>query len=135
LKESIFAPRVTPRQINPVQDIAVAPDIGPADGVPGGTGTGGVPGGWSEAAPAPAPPSPPAVRKAAPGPVRVGGVVIESNLIHRVQPLYPPLARSSRVQGTVEFTAVISKQGTIENLRIFLAASRLPRPGKNWKSG
>jgi protein TonB len=35
-----------------------------------------------------------------------------------VQPVYPALAISTRVQGIVEFTAVISKQGTIEHLQL-----------------
>jgi protein TonB len=52
------------------------------------------------------------------GPVRIGGGVSEANLVHRVQPLYPPLARTTHVEGTVEFTATISKQGTIENLQL-----------------
>jgi periplasmic protein TonB len=38
--------------------------------------------------------------------------------IHKVQPAYPALARSARVQGIVVLQAIISKQGTIENLRI-----------------
>jgi protein TonB len=40
----------------------------------------------------------------------------EGNLIYRVQPIYPTLARQARIQGTVELRAVISKAGTIENL-------------------
>ena len=40
----------------------------------------------------------------------------EGNLIHRVQPSYPPLARQARVHGAVELRAIISKAGTIENL-------------------
>jgi protein TonB len=50
--------------------------------------------------------------------VRVGGQVAEANLIRRVQPVYPALAKSARVSGTVEFTAVISKEGNIENLQL-----------------
>lgn len=42
----------------------------------------------------------------------------EGDLIHKVQPTYPALARSARIQGVVMLQAVISKQGTIENLRI-----------------
>ncbi len=38
-------------------------------------------------------------------------------LIRRVQPSYPSLARSARVQGAVVLAAIISKAGTIENLR------------------
>ena len=40
----------------------------------------------------------------------------EGNIIYRVQPSYPPLARLARVQGAVELRAIISKAGTIENL-------------------
>ena len=57
-------------------------------------------------------------KKTADGRVRIGGGVSEANVIHRVQPLYPPLARSTHVEGTVEFTATISKEGTIENLQL-----------------
>jgi protein TonB len=38
--------------------------------------------------------------------------------MRQVQPKYPPLAKSARVQGRVEFTATISKDGTIENLQL-----------------
>lgn len=41
---------------------------------------------------------------------------MEGNLIRRVQPEYPPLARQARIQGVVVLQAVISKDGTIENL-------------------
>jgi periplasmic protein TonB len=57
-------------------------------------------------------------KKAVTRPVRIGKGVSEANLVHRVQPLYPPLARATRVEGMVEFTAMISKQGTIENLQL-----------------
>ncbi len=40
------------------------------------------------------------------------------DLIRKVQPAYPPLARSARIQGAVVLQAVISKQGTIENLLV-----------------
>ncbi len=42
----------------------------------------------------------------------------EGNLIYRVQPNYPPLARQARVQGVVQLRAIISKSGTIENLAV-----------------
>ncbi len=50
--------------------------------------------------------------------VRVGSVVSEANLVHKVQPIYPPLARTARVSGTVEFSATISREGVIENLQL-----------------
>jgi periplasmic protein TonB len=55
-----------------------------------------------------------------PQPVPVKPLVVshwaEGNIIYRVQPSYPPLARQARVQGTVGLRAIISKSGTIENL-------------------
>jgi protein TonB len=55
-----------------------------------------------------------------PRPVAVKPLVVshlsEANLLHKVQPIYPPIARQARVQGAVELRAIISKNGTIENL-------------------
>lgn len=42
----------------------------------------------------------------------------EGNLVHRVQPNYPPLARQARIEGPVQLRAVISRTGTIENLAL-----------------
>jgi protein TonB len=44
--------------------------------------------------------------------------VSQGLLIKKVQPNYPPLARHARIQGTVLLQAEISKDGTIENLRL-----------------
>jgi protein TonB len=56
---------------------------------------------------------PPAVTR----PVRLSHMSA-GDLIHKVQPAYPPLARTARIQGVVVLQAVISKQGTIENLSV-----------------
>jgi protein TonB len=40
------------------------------------------------------------------------------SLIYQVHPVYPPLARAARVEGPVVLAALISKDGTIENLRV-----------------
>jgi periplasmic protein TonB len=42
----------------------------------------------------------------------------EGDLVHKTLPAYPSLARAARLQGQVVLQAVISKQGTIENLRV-----------------
>ena len=42
----------------------------------------------------------------------------EGNLIYRVQPVYPALARQARIQGAVQLRAIISKAGTIEHLTL-----------------
>jgi protein TonB len=44
--------------------------------------------------------------------------VNEGDLVRKVLPTYPSLARSARIQGSVVLQAVISKQGLIENLRV-----------------
>jgi protein TonB len=40
------------------------------------------------------------------------------SLIKRVQPAYPPIAKLTRIQGTVVLQAVISREGTIESLHV-----------------
>jgi periplasmic protein TonB len=44
--------------------------------------------------------------------------MMEGNLVHRVQPDYPALARQVRVQGQVVLRAMISREGVIENLQV-----------------
>lgn len=43
---------------------------------------------------------------------------LEGSLVRRLNPVYPPLARSARIQGPVVLFAIISTSGTIENLRV-----------------
>lgn len=43
---------------------------------------------------------------------------MEGNLIHRIQPKYPSLARQARIQGQVSLRAIISHDGRIENLQV-----------------
>jgi periplasmic protein TonB len=50
-------------------------------------------------------------------PLRISKM-LEGNLIQKVQPVYPSLARTAHVQGTVVLAALISKEGTIEDLRL-----------------
>jgi protein TonB len=50
-------------------------------------------------------------------PLRISNMS-EGNLIQKMQPGYPALARTARIQGAVVLEAVISKQGTIENLKV-----------------
>jgi len=44
--------------------------------------------------------------------------VMEGNLIRRVQPEYPALARQARIQGTVVLRAVVNREGTIQDLQV-----------------
>jgi TonB family protein len=68
----------------------------------------------------PPPPPPPPVKAIdkRSEPLRVGGNVQAANLVKKVAPEYPALAKSARIQGTVGFTAVIAKDGTISDLQL-----------------
>ena len=117
----LYAPVTIPKRIAPLDQIASAPDIGvPAGGSDAnaalGLGLSGVIG--SVSGPPPSPEAPAPKKKNADAPIQVASVLQEANLVRRVMPIYPPLAKSARVQGTVEFTALISKEGRVENLRL-----------------
>lgn len=60
----------------------------------------------------------PTVRPAVSGPVRITSLTAESEIILKTVPVYPPIARAARVEGTVRLAATISKTGSIENLRV-----------------
>ena len=49
-------------------------------------------------------------------PVRVSAGTVAGLLIGGTAPVYPPVARAAKVQGTVILHAIISKQGTIEKV-------------------
>lgn len=69
--------------------------------------------------PTQAPPKPvPAARTEPAKPLRVGGAVQEANLLTRVLPAYPVIAKHARVSGVVKLEGVIAKDGTIQNLRV-----------------
>jgi len=51
--------------------------------------------------------SPPRIRTAQP-----------PSLISKVEPVYPQLAKQARIQGTVRFTALIGKDGRVQNLQL-----------------
>lgn len=72
----------------------------------------------STAPPPPPPPPPPARSSEKPQRIRVGGGVQASNLLSKVDPVYPPLAKQARIQGTVRFTAIIGKDGLVSNLQL-----------------
>jgi protein TonB len=50
--------------------------------------------------------------------IRVGGNVQAAKLIHRVDPLYPPLARQARIQGTVRFNVLIDTEGRPKEIQL-----------------
>jgi protein TonB len=115
----LMAPKVIPKDVKIIKEDA-EPDpgaMGMTGGVPGGVAggsmggvLGGVIGGMGGAPPPPKPKQT--------GPLRVGGSVQAARIINRVQPVYPPLARQTRINGTVRLHAIISKDGTIQQLEV-----------------
>lgn len=105
---------------------AEPPQLACANCVPGAPNGDSGPSGpplWAPPAPPSAPaPLPPVVREqpkpAPPQQVRVGGRVQEANLIRKVTPVYPQIAKVARVQGLVLFMAVIGRDGSIQNLQL-----------------
>src|SRR5215207_2156604 len=79
-------------------------------GIVGGV-TGGIVGGL-EAAPPPPPPPPP------PAPVRVGGAIRQPTQLKKVNPVYPPIAQSARVQGVVIIEAIIGPDGRVTEAKV-----------------
>jgi periplasmic protein TonB len=80
-------------------------------GVPGGS-MGGVMGSILSSTPVAVP------KVATPQRVRVSQGVSAGLLVRKVNPNYPPLARQARIQGQVLLQAEISKDGSIQNLRL-----------------
>jgi protein TonB len=58
------------------------------------------------------------VREAPKGPIVISTGVADGMVLQRIIPRYPPIAQASHTHGTVVLQAVISKNGTIENLRV-----------------
>ncbi len=115
----IVAPREVPLHISMIDEPSGPPQISPSpsgtrDGM--GNGSGDV---WRALGDSIVRPAPLPVPAPAPN-ARVfrSSDLLAGSLVRRVQPVYPPLARSARIQGTVVLSAVISKAGTMENLRV-----------------
>jgi len=109
-------PTKIPQKVQIIKEEEAPPAM--AGGVMGGV-PGGVPGGSMNGVIGGMINSTSAIPKVAtPQRVRVSSGVSAGNLIKRVQPNYPPLARQARIQGQVVLQAEISKEGTIQNLQL-----------------
>jgi protein TonB len=119
MQDLMKAPTVVPRanldKAPPPAAVGVVGGI--PGGVPGGS-FGGVLGGVVSSVMSSAAPPPPPPVAAAPKRIRVGGQVESAKLIFQPKPEYPPLAKMARIQGTVRLEAIISKDGTIQDLKV-----------------
>ena len=53
-----------------------------------------------------------------PGQVRVGQNVVAANLVDKVTPEYPALAKQARIQGIVNLNVVLGLDGSVENMNV-----------------
>lgn len=114
----IMAPSHVPTTIPTGDDEPQAPMIGGG----GGTTDVGLPIGSTSGLPLPiagtrvmpvTPVAPPPSR-----PVFRTSTMLQGSLIRMIKPVYPPLARSARIEGSVVLEALINKAGTIQNLHL-----------------
>jgi protein TonB len=64
---------------------------------------------------APPPPPPPPPKRS---PIKVGGLVQEAKLIHKVSPVYSDLARRARVSGDVTLKVTIDEEGSVSGIEL-----------------
>ena len=59
-----------------------------------------------------------------------------ANLINQVRPIYPPLAKQARISGVVELSAIIGKDGRVQDLKVVRGHPLLVQAAldavKNW---
>jgi periplasmic protein TonB len=113
----------------------IAPEVErpPAAGVvsaPGGLPIGagvGVPGSIPNVGPVSIAQPPPPVEQ---GPVRAGGKVQFPKRVSYVEPVYPQIATTARVEGTVILEAIIDESGAVTNLRVIRSIPLLDEAAK-----
>jgi len=115
----LMQPKSIPTTIAVIKEEELPP---PSAGVAGGIGTAGAGSGLLSGiiggpAMVAAPPPPKKEEKKEIKRIPVGGKVEEASLINRVVPQYPPLAKSTRIQGQVVLSAVIGTDGAIKELK------------------
>jgi protein TonB len=135
----MMAPTVIPKKVNLIKEEEMPPDVG-AVGVVGGV-PGGVPGGSASGVlggiiggVGGGPPPPP---KATPSRIRVGGNVQQAKMLRQVMPVYPAIAKTAHISGTVTLHAIISKDGNVEQLEYISGPPLLMRAAmdavKQWR--
>lgn len=53
-----------------------------------------------------------------PASIRIGGDVLAAKILGRVQPVYPQMARTARIEGVVRLLGVLNRDGRIESLQV-----------------
>jgi protein TonB len=107
--DAFTVPVEVPEQIVPEAGIDLGVEGGASGGVEGGVAggvVGGIVGGLPEAPPPPV------------QPLRVGDVVKEPRKLKDVQPVYPPLALSGRLQGVVILECMVDTRGRVQEAKV-----------------
>lgn len=128
--QSLEEPR---RNLPPVAIADDIPPVGVLGDAPGGFPgelSSAIGGGFFSVLGVAAPPAIPAipkvdVRPPPDRPLPVGGKVQSAKLIRQPSPVYPAIAKSARIQGTVVLQAIIGKDGTVRDLKVLSASSPL----------
>jgi TonB family protein len=67
--------------------------------------------------------------------LRVGAEVLGANLISKVDPVYPPLALSARISGTVRFKVTVGVDGRVKNFQLVSGHPLLVQAAKDALAG
>jgi protein TonB len=103
--EKLAAEAFSPANSSGASDFSLGTGIGLIP-IPGGRG-------------GPIPPQPVAPPASIPRtPVSISQGVQLALLTHRVEPIYPLIARQARVEGTVQLRAIIARDGSVEHLEV-----------------
>jgi len=104
----LVAPKAIPREVTVIKE--EAPDVTQQGGVFGGLAGQGIMVGTAALPPPPKPVTPARIKQ--------GGNVTAASIINQTKPVYPPLARQARIQGSVVLHAIIDKDGKVAELQV-----------------
>ncbi len=108
----LMQPRAIPKDVAVFKEAELPPDV------INNSNTGGVFGGIPGQGIIGGPALPPPPKAAAPSRIKQGGQVTAASIITQTHPVYPPLARQARIQGTVVLHAIIDKDGKVAQLEV-----------------
>lgn len=120
---ALRTPTKIPQKVQMIKEDEAPPPMPASGGVVGGV-PGGIPGGQmggvigSVISASSSLAAVPKFVPTAPQRIRISAGVTKGMLIQRIEPTYPTLARSARVQGDVVLSAIINTNGQIENLQL-----------------
>jgi len=109
----LVQPRAIPKEVAVFKEAELPPDVTNNTNESGVFG--GIPGQGIMAGSAPILPPP---KAGPPARIKQGGDVTAAAIITQTRPVYPPLARQARIQGTVVLHAIIDKEGKVAQLAI-----------------